>query len=64
MVYQGWGTCGHAAILIEELFVGAGYETIQVWSKNIDHAWAEVKYNEAWLIIDPYYIGILQEPKT
>ncbi|MEM2738934.1 MAG: transglutaminase domain-containing protein [Candidatus Bathyarchaeia archaeon] len=57
IVYQGWGTCGQAAILIEELLARAGYETRQAHFKNIDHAWAEVKYNGTWLIIDPWYIG-------
>lgn len=61
IVYQGWGTCGQAAILIEELLARAGYETRQAHFKNIDHAWAEVKYNETWLIIDPWYIGNLIE---
>jgi hypothetical protein len=57
IVYQGWGTCGQAAILIEELLHGAGYEARQAGFKNIDHQWAEVKYNGTWLIVDPWYIG-------
>jgi hypothetical protein len=57
IVYQGWGTCEQAAILIEELLQGTGYETRQAFFKNIDHQWTEVKYNETWLIIDPWYIG-------
>ncbi|MEM3766497.1 MAG: transglutaminase domain-containing protein [Candidatus Bathyarchaeia archaeon] len=61
IVYQGWGTCGQAAILIEELLARAGYETRQAHFKNIDHAWAEAKYNGTWLIIDPWYIGNLIE---
>jgi hypothetical protein len=64
IVYQGWGTCGQAAILIEELLARAGYETRQANFKNIDHAWAEVKYNGTWLIIDPWYIGILKEAQN
>jgi low affinity Fe/Cu permease len=64
IVYQGWGTCGQAAILIEELLARAGYETRQAWFKNIDHAWAEVKYNGTWLIIDPWYIGVLKEAQN
>ncbi len=64
IVYQGWGTCGQAAILIEELLARAGYETRRAWFKNIDHAWAEVKYNGTWLIIDPWYIGILKEAQN
>ncbi|MBC7131002.1 transglutaminase domain-containing protein [Candidatus Bathyarchaeota archaeon] len=61
IVYQGWGTCGQAAILIEELLAKAGYETRQARFKDIDHAWTEVKNNGTWLIIDPWYIGVLQE---
>jgi hypothetical protein len=57
IVYQGWGSCGQAAILIEQLLYGAGYETRRAHFKNIDHEWAEVKFNEKWLIIDPWYIG-------
>jgi len=41
IVYQGWGTCGQAAILVEDLLARAGYETRQAWFKNIDHAWAK-----------------------
>jgi hypothetical protein len=59
IVYQGWGTCGQAAILIEELLHDAGYQTREAYFKNIDHQWAEVNYNGKWLIIDPWYIGNL-----
>ena len=61
IVYQGWGSCGQAAILIEELLHDAGYETRQAHFKNIDHQWAEVKNNGKWLIVDPWYIGNLVE---
>ncbi|MEM3614614.1 MAG: hypothetical protein QW282_03420 [Nitrososphaerales archaeon] len=61
IVYQGWGTCEQAAILIEELLLRAGYETRQAYFKNIDHKWAETKFNGTWLIIDPWYIGNLIE---
>jgi hypothetical protein len=64
IIYQGWGTCGQAAILIEELLLKAGYETRQAHFKDIDHAWAEVKYNGTWLIIDPWYIGNFQEAQN
>jgi hypothetical protein len=50
--------------LIEELLARAEYETRQASFKNIDHAWAEVKYNGTWLIIDPWYIGILKEAQN
>ena len=61
IVYQGWGSCGQAAILIEELLHDAGYETRQAYFNNIDHKWAEVKNNGKWLIVDPWYIGDLVE---
>ena len=57
IVYQGWGSCGQAAILIEQLLYEAGYETRRAHFKNIDHEWAEAKFNGEWLIIDPWYIG-------
>jgi hypothetical protein len=57
IVYQGWGTCEQAAIVIEELLHNAGYETRQAYFKNIDHKWAEAKYKGIWLIVDPWYIG-------
>jgi len=56
IVYQGWGTCGQAAILIKELLHDAGYVTREAQFKNIDHQWAEVNYNGKWLIVDPWYI--------
>ncbi|GEM_PF-5014094 len=34
IVYQGWGTCGQAAILIEELLAKAGYETRRPTSRT------------------------------
>jgi hypothetical protein len=58
IVYQGWGSCEQAAILIDQLLHDAGYETRQAHFKgNVDHGWAEVKYNGTWLIVDPWYIG-------
>lgn len=64
IVYQGWGTCGQAAILIEELLHDAGYETRQARFTNIDHQWAEVKNNGKWFIIDPWYIGNLVQAQN
>lgn len=61
ILYQGWGTCGQAAILIEELLHDAGYVTREAYFKNIDHQWAEVHYNGTWLIIDPWYIDNFAE---
>lgn len=64
IVYQGWGTCGQAALLIGELLQRAGYETRQAFFKGIDHQWAEVKYNGTWWIIDPWYIGNFVETQN
>lgn len=57
IVYQGWGECGEAAILIEELLHRAVYEARLAHFKGIDHEWAEAKYNGTWTIVDPWYIG-------
>ena len=64
IVYQGWGTCGQAALLIGELFQRAGYETRQAFFKGIDHQWAEIKHNGTWWIVDPWYIGNLVQPQN
>lgn len=67
ILYQGWGSCGQAAILIEELLYKLGYESRRATFIGIDHAWAEVKNDEEWLIVDPWYIGNLiqiQDLKT
>lgn len=56
IVYQGWGSCEEAAILVGELLHRAGYETRQAFSIGIDHQWAEVRHNGTWLIIDPWYL--------
>ena len=61
IVYQGWGACGQAAILIEELLHDSGYETRDAHFKGVDHQWAEVKNNGKWSIVDPWYIGNLVE---
>lgn len=64
IVYQGWGSCEQAALLIGELLQRAGYETRQAFFKNIDHQWAEVKCNGTWLIVDPWYIGNFVEAQN
>jgi len=64
IVYQEWGTCGQAALLIGELFQRAGYDTRQAFFKGIDHQWAEVKHNATWWIVDPWYIGNLVQPQN
>ena len=61
IIFQRWGACEQAAILIEELLHKAGYETRQGHFIDWDHAWAEVKNGSKWLIVDPWYIGNLVE---
>lgn len=56
IVYQGWGSCEEAALLVGELLHRAGYETRQAFFIGIDHQWAEVRHNGTWLIIDPWYL--------
>lgn len=56
IVYQGWGSCEEAALLVGELLHRAGYETRQASFIGIDHQWAEVRHNGTWLIIDPWYL--------
>lgn len=64
IVYQGWGTCEQAALLIEELLRRGGYQTRLARFIGIDHEWAEVKHNGTWLIVDPWYIGNLVDIQT
>lgn len=64
IVYQGWGSCGEAAILIEELLQEAGYSSRLAHFKGIDHEWAEAQYNGTWVIVDPWYIGNLVEEQN
>lgn len=64
IVHQGWGSCGEAAILIEELLHGAEYPSRLARFKGIDHEWAEAQYNGIWVIVDPWYIGNLVEEQN
>jgi hypothetical protein len=56
ILYQGWGTCGQAAIVIEDLLLRGGYEARQGIFKDYSHQWAEVKYNGTWWIVDPWWL--------
>jgi hypothetical protein len=62
ILYQGWGTCGQAALLLEELFQRAGYETRDAAFASRNHQWAEVRHNGTWWMVDPWYIGSLTHP--
>lgn len=64
IIYQGWGTCEQAALLIEELLRRAEYQTRLARFIGIDHEWAEVKYNGTWLVVDPWYIGNFAETQN
>lgn len=56
IVYQGWGSCGQIAIVIEELLNRFGYESRRAKFIGIDHEWAEVFYEGSWKIVDSGYI--------
>lgn len=59
IIYQGWGTCGQTAVVIEQLLHEFGYDSRRAWFIGRDHEWAEVKNDTGkWQIIDPY-IGYL-----
>jgi hypothetical protein len=64
ILYQGWGACGQAAILLQQVMHDSGYETRLARFIGVDHEWAEVKNGTGWLIIDPWYIGNLVDIKT
>jgi len=57
IIYQGWGSCGQVAFVIEELLYEFGYDSRRATFIGIDHAWAEVYYEGEWQIVDPWYIG-------
>ncbi len=57
ILYQGWGSCGHYAILTSYILGETGYPVRIARFKDRDHAWAEVQINGTWYIVDPWYIG-------
>lgn len=59
ILFQGWGSCGQAAILLSQVMHESGYESRVARFKGIDHQWAEVRNETNWLIVDPWYIGNL-----
>jgi hypothetical protein len=54
ILYQHWGSCGQSALLTEEILLRCGYEARHAKFIDVDHEWAEVKYNGNWTIIDPW----------
>jgi len=63
ILYQGWGSCGQYAIVVEYLLRKLDFDTRIARFKKIDHAWAEIKINGVWYIVDPWYIGKYSESK-
>jgi len=55
--FQKWGSCGEYAIATAYLLDKLGFETRIARFDNIDHSWAEMKLNNSWFIVDPWYIG-------
>lgn len=64
ILYQGWGACGQAAILLQQVMHDSGYETRLARFKGVDHEWVEVENDTKWLIVDPWYIGNLVDIQT
>jgi hypothetical protein len=64
ILYQGWGACGEAAIVLQQIMHDSGYQTRLGTFKGIDHEWAEVKNETQWLIVDPWDIGNLVNTQT
>jgi len=61
IIYQGWGSCGQTAIVIEEILHQCKYESSRARFIGIDHGWAEVKNDEGkWQIVDPH-IGYFKD---
>jgi len=52
IVYQGYGSCGENAMLIQELLLPTSYETRLAMYVNQDHMWCEIYFNNQWQIID------------
>jgi len=57
ILYQGWGSCGQYAIVVEYLLREMNFNTRIARFKKIDHSWAEVEVDRVWYIVDPWYIG-------
>jgi len=57
ILFQGWGSCGQYAAIVEYLLRRLGYETRVARFVNMDHEWAEVRLNSSWYIVDPWYLG-------
>jgi hypothetical protein len=54
ILFQGWGACGEAAIVLEQVMHDSGYQTRVAHFIGVDHEWAEVKNGTNWLIVDPW----------
>jgi len=56
--FQKWGSCGEYAIATTYLLNSLGFKVRIAHFTNIDHSWAEVRLNNSWYIVDPWYIGL------
>jgi hypothetical protein len=55
IIYQGWGSCGQTAIVIEQILYDLGYTSWRAKFIERDHAWAEVENDDGkWQIVDPF----------
>ena len=54
ILFEGWGACGEAAIVLQQVMHDSGYETRLAQFKDHDHEWAEVENGSQWLIVDPW----------
>lgn len=59
ILFQEWGSCGQYALVVEYLLDRLGFEVRHARFKIRDHAWAEVRLNDSWYIVDSWYIGVL-----
>lgn len=57
ILFQRYGSCGEYAHLTSYLLYRLCYEVRIAHFKDIDHGWCEVKLNNTWYIVDPWYIG-------
>jgi hypothetical protein len=54
ILFHGWGACGEAAIVLEQVMHESGFITRLAEFKGVDHEWAEIKNGTQWLIVDPW----------
>ena len=57
VVFQGWGSCGQYAIVTEYMLRNLGFDTRRARFIDRDHAWAEIRINGTWFIVDSWFIA-------